>query len=211
MGFSLPSEAEIRWYIGTTKSSRSIMTTSRAFASETGSAPSDRETRGSEVIQRFEKAIFRNAGGQARFRREIPLILRQSMDEVIDTPRTGRSQLDETKMIERIYLATKVRVRLKSFLRFPRGKLHDVVVGGVEAGIQSTVGRTWHISPAMVGFPCILIKTDPRRRVCSVGTIVIRDETLSPGKNPSGRRTISCAGLAGVRWILKDEPLPDLP
>jgi Restriction endonuclease NaeI len=161
-----------------------------------------------EQIRRLEEAILRGAGGLARLKKTVPLLLREAIDDVIDAPRTNRSALDQTKINERIYLATKVKVRLRTLLELPRGRVLDVFADGVEAAIQSTIRQTWQIPPAIVGYACVLIKADTKRSVCSVGAVVIRNQTLSSRRSSSGRRTISRAGLSSVSWMLKDEPLP---
>jgi hypothetical protein len=160
------------------------------------------------LIKQLEKAILRNAGGFERFKKESPLLLRKAIDEVIDSPRTKRFTLDETKINERIYLGTKVRVQLRNLLRLTRGNVLDLCFGGTEVGIQSTISQTWSVPPNFVGNPCLLVKSDEKLAVCSVGAMLIREEVLnSPGK-PSGRRLISKAGIEKIHWILRDEPFP---
>lgn len=162
-----------------------------------------------EKIEQLTEAMLKSAGGPSRFKKALPLLLREAIDEVIDAPRTNRSRLDQTEMNERVYLAAKVRVRLRNRLKLPRGKILDIFANGTDVAIQSTIRQTWRIPRAVVGSPCVLVKADPARSVCSVGAIMIREEVLSPSTSQSGRRMISIAGLAGVRWILKDAPLPN--
>jgi hypothetical protein len=40
--------------------------------------------------------------------------------------------------------------------------------------------------------------------------MLITDEVLNAAGKSSGRRTISSAGIESIRWMLKDEPLPDI-
>ena len=70
--------------------------------------PAEQRSQDSELIRILEKAIFRSAKGPDRFRREVPLLLRKSIDEVIDSARTDRVTLDETEKTEKTYLGTKV-------------------------------------------------------------------------------------------------------
>ena len=186
------------------------MTTNRASSPRKEPNQPQESNPDSLLIKQLEEAILRNAGGLARFKKDVPLLLRKAIDEVIDSPRTNRFTLDETKINERIYLGTKVRVQLRNLLKQPRGRMLDLCVGGTEAGIQSTIRQTWSIPSKFVGNPCLLIKSDEKRAVCSVGTIVIRDEVLKAAGESSGRRMISGAGIASIRWILKDEPLPGI-
>jgi hypothetical protein len=160
------------------------------------------------LIKQLEKAILRNAKGIERFKKEIPLILRKAIDEVIDSARTNRFTIDETKINERIYLGTKIRVQLRTYLKLSSGKMPDLGSGETEVGIQSTIRQTWSIPPEIVGNLCLLVKSDEKRAVCSVGALVIRDKVLNTTKQSSGRRMISTTGIANIHWILKDEPIP---
>jgi len=163
------------------------------------------------LIEQLEKAILKNAGGLERFKKEIPLLLRKAIDEVIDSARTNRSTLNETKINERIYLGTKIRVQLRNRLKLAKGRIINPCFGGTEIGIQSTIGQTWSVPPELVGNTCLLVKSDEKRAICSVGTIMIQDEVLNAIGVSSGRRVISSAGMESIRWILKDEPLPNAP
>lgn len=64
------------------------------------------------LIEQLEKAILRNAGGLEKFKKEIPLLLRKAIDEVIDAPRTNRFTLDEIEKTEKTYLGIKVEILL---------------------------------------------------------------------------------------------------
>jgi hypothetical protein len=160
------------------------------------------------LVKQLEKAILKRAGGIEKFRKKVPLLLRKAIDEVIDSPRTKRFTLDETKINERIYLGTKIRVQLRSCLKLERENVLDPCIGGTAVEIQSTISQNWSVPPEFVGKLCLLVKSDEKRAVCSVGTMMIRDELLNePGKS-SRRRTISKAGIENIRWVLKDEPFP---
>jgi len=144
------------------------------------------------LVKQLEKAILKRAGGIEKFRKKVPLLLRKAIDEVI----------------ERIYLGTKIRVQLRSCLKLERENVLDPCIGGTAVEIQSTISQNWSVPPEFVGKLCLLVKSDEKRAVCSVGTMMIRDELLNePGKS-SRRRTISKAGIENIRWVLKDEPFP---
>ncbi|HEY1256546.1 MAG TPA: NaeI family type II restriction endonuclease, partial [Terracidiphilus sp.] len=137
-------------------------------------------------------------------------LLRKAIDEVIDSARTNRFTLDETKINERIYLGAKVRVQLRNCLKLSRVKMPDLGLDEMEIGIQSTIRETWSIPPEVVGNLCLLVKSDEKHSVCSFGAIVIRDEVLNAAGKSSSRRMISNTGINKIHWILKDEPLPNI-
>jgi hypothetical protein len=140
---------------------------------------------------------------------EVPVLLRRAIDEVIDTARSNRFTLDETEKTEKTYLGTKVEILLRYFLKMPRGNKLDLSIDGTETDIKNTILRTWTIPREAIGHPCIVIKTDEKRAVCSFGIIVIRDEVLNVGENRDKKRTISKAGFLNIHWLLQDEPYPE--
>lgn len=77
-------------------------------------------------IERLEAAILRHAGGVERFRSEVPRLFRRAIDEVIDTQRSRRYTLAETKMIEKIYLGTKIEILLRDHLNMAKGQKLDL-------------------------------------------------------------------------------------
>jgi hypothetical protein len=186
------------------------MTIDEAEVPKRGAARPRKRNRDTEQINGLVATVLKSAGGLMRFKKVVPLLLRQSIDEVIDAPRTNRSALGETKVNERIYLGTKVKVRLRGFLKLPKGRTLDLSANGIEVGIQSTIRQNWCIPRVVNGHPCVLIRFDVNRSICSIGAIMVRGKILSASRKPSGRRMISCSGSAGIRWILKDEPLPEL-
>ena len=139
------------------------------------------------LIKQLEEAILRNAGGLARFKKEVPLLLRKAIDEVIDSPRTNRFTLDEIEKTEKTYLGTKVEILLRNWLRFPKGKILDLSIDGIETDIKNTMRNTWMIPSEAMGHPCLLVKTDEERARFSIGIIVIRNEVLTSGKNQDGK------------------------
>ena len=60
------------------------------------------------VLASLSAALYRYARGREAFDRQVPLILRQAIDEVIDAPRTNRFTLSETEKTEKTYLGTGV-------------------------------------------------------------------------------------------------------
>ncbi|HEV2737259.1 MAG TPA: NaeI family type II restriction endonuclease [Candidatus Elarobacter sp.] len=153
-------------------------------------------------------AILEQAGGFESFAREIPQLIRQAIDEVIDTPRTNRFVLSETEKTEKTYLGTKVEILVRAHLKLGKGRNLDLSVRGAEVDIKNTMGGNWAIPLEAVGHPCILVKENEKTALCSVGLIVANDSYLNPGSNRDHKRTISAAGLMNVWWILRDHPYP---
>jgi hypothetical protein len=153
-------------------------------------------------------AILEQAGGFESFAEHVPRLIRQAIDEVVDTPRTNRFVLLDTEKTEKTYLGTKIEILIRAHLKFGKGRNLDLSVRGAEVDIKNTMGGNWAIPMEAVGHPCILIKENEKTARCSVGLIVANDAYLNPGSNRDRKRTISAAGLQNVWWILRDHPYP---
>jgi hypothetical protein len=168
----------------------------------------DKEHRDYELLARLEEAIIRHAKGWERFAVDIPALLRQSIDEVIDAPRSRRFVVDELEKTEKTYLGTKVEILLRNHLDIDRGEVLDVRVDGIEVDIKNTIKSSWMIPREAVGHPCILISTDEKRAKCSFGLVVIEKDILTRGKNQDGKGSISAEGKKNIHWMLKDKDYP---
>lgn len=160
------------------------------------------------VLSVLSEVILRQAGGWEHFAHYLPHLIRRSIDEVIDTPRTNRFTLVDTEKTEKTYLGTKIEILLRSYLKLPKGKILDLSVDGTEVDIKNTMGINWSIPTEADGHPCLLVKEKEVTAKCSVGLIVIKNEYLNPGKNKDSKRTISAAGRNNIWWLLHDHPYP---
>lgn len=159
-------------------------------------------------VEWLEKAILDRFSGIERFRRLFAQLLRDSIDSVIDAPHTGRFRIHEIEKTEKTYLGTKIEIRFRHLLDVSRGSVLDLNIDGLEVDVKNTVASNWTIPPEAMGHPCVLISSDERRAVCSVGLLVIREECLNAGKNRDQKSTLSRAGLSRVRWLLRNDPYP---
>ncbi len=159
------------------------------------------------VIKALADEIERLSGGWQKFGEELPRRLRVALDEVIDTPRTGRFVLSQLEKTEKTYVGTKVEILVRDFLGIPKGLL-DLKVGGMDVDVKNTVTGGWMIPTEAVGKPCILVSEDERTSLCSVGLIVCNPPYLTGGANKDGKVSISAAGRGYVHWLLKDHPYP---
>lgn len=160
------------------------------------------------LLARLENAIYASAGGKEKFEHDIPALLRQAIDEVIDPSRSKRFTLDEIQPTEKTYLGTKIEILLRNALGLEFGAEMDLVIDGVEVDVKNTVGSAWTIPNEAVGHVCILISTNERNATCSFGLIVIRAEILNAGRNRDQKTTIKKSQLTNVHWLLRDARYP---
>lgn len=104
-----------------------------------------------KLLRRLEAAIIRESGGRSRFNADVPLLFRQAIDEVIDTPRSGRFTLDELEKTEKTYIGTKIEILLRNYLRLQRGLKLDLLIDGVEVDVKNTVVSNWTIPSEAMG------------------------------------------------------------
>lgn len=135
-------------------------------------------------------------------------ILRNSLDEVIDMPRTKRFSLDELEKTEKTYIGTKVEIVFRDTFKLAKGQKLDLLIEGQEVDVKNTIGTNWTIPSEAVDEICILLKTDDSKSSFCIGLIICRERVLNKGKNRDGKRTISKAGKNEILWIVKDGRLP---
>lgn len=160
------------------------------------------------VVNAIESALFSQAGGIGSLKRDLPSLIRQAIDEVIDTPRTGRVNASELEKTEKTYIGTKVEILVRNYFRLPKGIL-DLRIAGYDVDVKNTLGTTWMIPREAVGKPCILVASDESRRTCYFGIIVAHLSYLTHGVNQDKKRSVSAAGFDNIHWILADEPYPE--
>ena len=159
------------------------------------------------IIERVCAVLEAAAEGWAAFEREIPSRLREAIDEVIDTPRSGRFLFDQLEKTEKTYIGTKVEILVRDFLKVPKGLL-DLVVDGMAVDVKNTVTGSWMIPREAYGHPCILLHENEVTSECSVGVIIAHEANLTAGANQDGKRSISSAGRANIHWLLFRHPYP---
>jgi len=160
-----------------------------------------------DVTSAIYADLEQRAGGAGRLAQEVPALLREVVDDVIQTPRTGRRSYDELEKTEKTYIGTRVEIMLRALLSLPRGRL-DAVVAGHDTDIKHTMGNNWMIPGEAIGHPCILVAAYENRSRCYLGLIVARPEYLTAGANRDAKRSVSAAGFQHIRWIFADHPYP---
>lgn len=151
--------------------------------------------------------IIQRAGGTEALAASFSTMLRQCVDDVIMTPKTGRRSYDELEKTEKTYIGTRVEIELRSMLNLKRGKL-DTVILGHDVDIKNTMGSNWMIPTEAVGNPCVLVAADEVRAVSYLGLAVARPEYLTVGQNKDSKKSISAVGFANILWLLNEHPYP---
>ncbi|MGY1763039.1 NaeI family type II restriction endonuclease [Geodermatophilus sp. SYSU D00779] len=137
--------------------------------------------------------------------------IRTSLDEVIDTARTGRWDLDACGDQEKAYVGVKVEHVIRAAFDLSCGQEGmDYRVDGVDVDCKwSKNFGGWQIPREAVGHICLVVWADDSACSFAVGVLRI-NEALLVGGNQDGKRTVRISSSrSAVRWLApKGSPLP---
>lgn len=151
--------------------------------------------------------IVKRGGGTAALQDSFTKMLREAIDSVIMTPKTGRRAYVELEKTEKTYIGTRVEIELRSLLKLPKGKL-DTVVLGHDVDIKHTMGNNWMIPTEAVGHPCILVAADETQAKCYLGLFVAELHYLTLSQNKDSKKSIAAAGFPHIMWLLNGVHYP---
>ncbi|MBY6068325.1 hypothetical protein KUW17_16370 [Leisingera aquaemixtae] len=159
------------------------------------------------VLFPLAEEITTRAGGALALEYDVPQMLRQCIDDVIMTPKTGRRAYEELEKTEKTYIGTRVEIELRALLKLRKGRL-DTEILGQDVDIKHTMGGNWMIPTEAIDCACLLVAADEVRARCYLGLIIARPEYLTQGQNKDAKRSISAEGFRHILWLLKDQPYP---
>jgi hypothetical protein len=159
-------------------------------------------------LQALEADLLEAVGGLGLFEEKLRGFFRSSIDEVIDTARTGRFFLHELEKTEKTYLGTKFEILLRDWLQVPHGVVLDLMIGGREVDVKSTTGGRsgWMIPPEAFDQLCVLLRVNEEDSICAVGLARARPEYLRAGTNRDAKTSFSAAGTRNIWWVALDFP-----
>lgn len=159
------------------------------------------------LLSRLAAEITSRAGGPLSLAEAFPAMLRQCIDDVIMTPKTGRRAYEELEKTEKTYIGTRVEIELRALLRLRKGRL-DTEILGQDVDIKHTMGSDWMIPTEALNAPCLLVAADEVRARCYLGLIIARPEYLRRGRNKDAKGSISASAFENILWLLRDHPYP---
>ncbi len=160
-----------------------------------------------QLLTAIADEITKRARGADALAARFPAMLRQCIDDVIMTPKTGRRSYDDLEKTEKTYIGTRVEIELRALLSLPKGRL-DTFILGRDVDIKNTMGSNWMIPTEAIDHPCILVAADEERAKCYLGLLIARPDYLTHGQNKDAKKSVSAAGFANIFWLLRDHPYP---
>ena len=161
-------------------------------------------THDSTVLAFLEQRILQVVGGRASLERELPMIARQAIEEVVDWPRTGRRSTDELNSAERAYLGTKLEILFKHWLGAGIAETPDMGADSIGVGIKHVFGTRCWISRARVEHPLLVIQTELVRSRISLAAIVARSSRVSLNPRRAALDKRAANSECSVRWLCTD-------
>ena len=161
------------------------------------------------VLMRIRDEVLRKSRGAVRLREELPVLIKNAVDFVIDPVRTGRTAITDLDKVEKTFIGLKIEHYLRDWLDVPKGLSRDLQIDGFEVDIKNTIGSTWMIPPETYRDeePCLLIATAKFDGRCWLGLVLARDGYLGM-QNRDGKRSITEAGRRNIMWLVEDQPYP---
>ena len=160
-----------------------------------------------ELLAGLERTILQGAEGLDNLLADFPLMMRRIIDNVVDTPRTGRRVYEDLEKTEKTYIGTRVEIELRAYLGFPKGKL-DLLIDGLDVDVKHTMGDTWMIPTEAINKPCIVVAADEGSALCYLGLIIARPEYLTASANKDSKKSVSAAGCQHIKWLVNASPYP---
>lgn len=135
-------------------------------------------------------------------------VVRRSIDEVIDGPRTGRWDFDQLEKTEKTYVGTKVEIVLRTDLGAERGRRLDCRFDDVDFDIKWAMNSTWQIPREAIGELCLCLGGRDDLKYFQVGLVRCREAYLNPGQNRDGKKTLSAIGRAAMMMLVDVAEIP---
>lgn len=150
--------------------------------------------------------LIQRALGLKNICSDIPPLLREAIDIVIDTPRTGRRSYEDLEKTEKTYIGTRVEILVRAYFQLPKGAL-DLLILGEDADVKFTTGANWMIPREAIGAPCLLLAADEKRARCYFGLFYADSAYLTASANQDKKRQLSAEGFANILWMFCEHPL----
>jgi hypothetical protein len=174
-----------------------------------GNSEVDEKHQDFPILARIRAEIENKAGGAEKLRDELPILIKNAVDFVLDPVSTGRTRMEELDKVEKTFIGLKVEHYIRDFLDLPKGLSRDLQIDGLEVDIKNTIGTSWMIpfETYSVSEPCLLIATAKFDGRCWLGLVVAREAYLGKD-NRDRKRSITDAGRRNIMWLVEDVPYP---
>lgn len=130
-------------------------------------------------------------------------LIRQALDEVIDTARTGRKLVKELEKTEKTYIGTKIEIMLRNQLGLKKGSKLDLIVEGIEVDVKFSLTSKWMIPQEAFNHICLVVSGNEDKGVYEVGLLRMTPNNLTKAENRDRKLGVSAAGRKNIVWLAK--------
>jgi hypothetical protein len=135
-------------------------------------------------------------------------VVRKTIDEVLDGPRTGRWDFGQLEKTEQTYVGTKLEIVARTELKLEHAGFMDLEIEGYPVDLKWSKKSVWQIPREAVGQLCLCVGGLDEMTSFQVGIVRCDASLLNEGKNQDGKKTLSRAGRAAMRIIVPPTPIP---
>lgn len=165
---------------------------------------------GPEIARRMvniKADLLKRAGGLGGFTEKTGAIIRAAVDYVIDAPTLARYVVDELEPDEKTAAGKRIERMLRHTMKIERGRKLDVILGGEDVDIKTTMNRNWMFSKSSWGHVNLLIAYSEKNATFSAGLAYVLEDHLG-ANNRDKKRSMKSAFREEISWIVRDAPYP---
>lgn len=134
--------------------------------------------------------------------------IRQSIDEVLDGPRTGRWDFAQLEKTEKTYVGTKLEIVARTALGLEKGHKLDLEIEDEPVDVKWAMNSAWQIPLEAIDEICLCIGGLNDMTRFQVGVVRCAEGNLNAGENRDRKRTLSAAGRQAMRLLVEPAPIP---
>lgn len=134
--------------------------------------------------------------------------IRQSIDEVLDGPRTGRWDFAQLEKTEKTYVGTKLEIVVRTALGLERGTKLDLEIESEAVDVKWAMNSSWQIPLEAIDELCLCIGGLNNMTRFQVGVVRCAEVNLNAGENRDRKRTLSAAGRKAMRRLVEPTLIP---
>jgi hypothetical protein len=135
-------------------------------------------------------------------------VVRKSIDEVLDGPRTGRWSFDQLEKTEKTYVGTKIEIVTRTALGLERARFMDLEIAGRPVDVKWSKTSAWQIPREAVGQLCLCIGGLEKLTRFQVGLVRCDPGNLNHGRNQDHKTTLSTVGRRAMIRLVEPMPIP---
>lgn len=156
-------------------------------------------------MQKIQWDLIGKVGDSEHFAKQLGQLIRASIDYVIDAPTLQRYSIFDIDPDEKTAIGKRIERLMKFEFGLPKGKKLDVVLGGEDVDIKTTMGKNWMFSKSSHEHINLLIAYDERKATFQLGLAYVKEEDLGAANRDQKK---SLRHKESIFWIFKDLPYP---